>query len=266
MTNLNSLFGAAQEEGTLSSAGAQVLNIPDLGAQIQAAIGISVDDVTASEVILVTPLVDDSGSIRFVPGNTEAVRDGHNGLLDALGGSKQSDGILVHCRYLNGTILYPYVPLSQAIRMDSGNYNPSGGTPLYDQIARTLGTVLAKVQEFADAGVPCRSISVILTDGADEHSKQHLTGASVAPLIRDLLRTEMHIIAFMGLDGGQGPDFFKRIASEMGIPAEWILTPKNNPREIRQAFAMVSQSAVRASQAAGAAGFSKVAGGGFGSP
>jgi activator of 2-hydroxyglutaryl-CoA dehydratase len=148
--------------------------------------------------------------------------------------------------------------------MTDSNYNPMGGTPLFDQIAVTLGTVLAKSQEFSDAGVPCRTVTVIVTDGADEHSRTHRKAAALAPLVRDLLKTEMHIIAFMGIDDGSTD--FRAIARELGIPDEWILTPKNTPSEIRKAFALVSQSAVRASLAAGAAGFSKVAGGGFGTP
>jgi len=48
----------------------------------------------------------------------------------------------------------------------------------------------------------------------------------------------------------------------MGIPDAWILTPGNNASDIRKAFNVFSQSAVRASQGAGA--FSKTALGGFG--
>jgi activator of 2-hydroxyglutaryl-CoA dehydratase len=86
----------------------------------------------------------------------------------------------------------------------------------------------------------------------------------LAPLVETLLRAEMHIIAAMGIDDGSTN--FRQVFSDMGIPANWILTPQNNPSEIRKAFAFASQSAVRASQAAGGAGFSQVAAGGFGAP
>ena len=46
----------------------------------------------------------------------------------------------------------------------------------------------------------------------------------------------------------------------MGIEDRWILTPGNNPSEIRRAFQVFSQSAVRASQAAS---FSQGTVGGF---
>jgi len=255
------LLGNAQSDGTLSpGAAASIINITDIGEQIQQGIGIDVSDVTASEVTLVTMMPDDSGSIRFVTGNTEAVREGHNLVLDALSGSKQKASILVLCRYLNGFVLYPYAPLDQAVRMDTHNYDPSQGTPLYDQSVVLLGTVLTKAQSFEDSGVPCRTVTLIITDGADEHSRRQ-TPASVRAIVRDMLQTENHIIAGMGIDDGGKTDF-RRVFQEMGIDDRWILTPGNSPTELRRAFNVFSQSAVRASQ--GGASFSHAAAGGFG--
>ena len=284
---IKGLFQTAVEEGELSVEAMQALNVEDIGVQIQAGMGVSVDDVQASEVVLVSEMPDDSGSIRFA-GNAQLMRDGHNLILDALSASKQKDGILSHCRYLNGNVLYPYVPINQAVRMDSKNYNPDKGTPLYDQTIVFLATVLAKNQEFAENGVPCRTVSVIETDGADEHSKR-ADARMVRAIVEDMLRKETHIIAGLGIDDapeecpqcgfkpreseislvncpqcsrGFHRTNFERVFLEMGIPKEWILTPKNTPSEIRKAFLVISQSAVRASQ--GAASFSKAAIGGFG--
>lgn len=258
--NLNNLFQTAQEEGLLSSASLQALNVIDIGAQIQAGLGIHVDDVMASEVVLVTIMPDDSGSIAS-SGNTQSVRDGHNAVLDALSTSNQKDSILVHTRYLNGHVLYPYCPLNQAVRMDAGNYQPNQGTPLYDQTVVLLGTVLAKSQEFADNGVPVRTVTLIITDGADEHSVR-ANAKTVSALVKDMLMSETHIIAAMGIDDGYTD--FRQVFRDMGIQDEWILTPGNSQAEIRKAFQVFSQSAIRASQ--GAAGFSQAALGGFGSP
>lgn len=261
-SNVNSLFAAAKAEGAISPASMQALTVVDLGAQIQAGIGISVDDVTASEVVLVTMQPDDSGSIRFVAGNTEAVRDGHNGVLDALGASKQKDSILVHTRYLNGSVLYPYTSLDHAVRMTAKNYDPSLGTPLYREAIVLLGTVLAKTQEFESNGVPVRTVTLIITDGNDESSGRSASAATVKALVKDMRKSERHIIAAMGIDDGMTN--FRQVFQEMGIDDKWILTPGNNPSDIRRAFQVFSQSAVRASQ--GAASFSKAALGGFGAP
>jgi len=145
--------------------------------------------------------------------------------------------------------------------MDAGNYQPNEGTPLYDQTVVLLGTVLAKSQEFADNGVPVRTVTLIITDGADEHSAR-ANAKTVASIVKDMLMAENHIIAAMGIDNGSTN--FQDVFREMGIRDEWVITPKNSKNDIRKAFQVFSQSAVRASQ--GAASFSKTALGGFGSP
>lgn len=260
MNDPKEMLKAAHEEGELSDAAMAALSIPDLGAQIQAALGVNPDDVPASEVVLVTMMPDDSGSIRFA-GNAQAVRDGHNLVLDALAASKAREGVLVHTRYLNGLVLYPYCGLDRALRMDAANYDPNLGTPLYDQTVVLLGTVLAKSREFAQAGVPARTVTLLITDGEDAGS-QRSKASDVAVLMRDLLRAERHIVAALGVDNGSTD--FRRIFREMGIEDRWILTPGNKASDIRRAFAVFSQSAARASQGTGQ--FAKVSVGGFGAP
>jgi hypothetical protein len=264
MTNstANSLFKGAVQDGVLSKAALQAIDVDDIGANINAALGVSVDDVTASEVTLVSLLIDDSSSIRFVNGNTQAVRDGHNLVLDALAKTKQKDGILAMCSYLNRGLLYPYASVDQAVRMSANNYDPSGGTPLYSKTVELLGTVVAKSQDFLHNGIACKTVTAIITDGNDE-SMRGKTASDVRMIVEDMLRAENHIIAGVGIDDG-GTDF-KRVFGEMGIRDEWILTPKNSPSEIRKAFSMLSQSAQRASQASGAT-FSQAAMGGFATP
>jgi hypothetical protein len=257
--DLTRLFQGAHEDGDLSAASLAALTIhADVGAQIAAGLGVAPDDVPASEVVLVTLMPDDSGSIRFA-GNSEVVRVGHNLVLDALGQARQRDAILAHTRYLNGHVLFPYRPLAQATRLDDRNYNPQLGTPLYDQLAVLLGTVIAKTREFELAGVPVRSITLVITDGADEHSTRQ-SPATLRPLVEDLLRRETHIIAAMGIEDGHTD--FRRVFGELGLPAHWILTPANSEREIRRAFQVFSQSATRASQSPAA--FAHSALGGFG--
>jgi hypothetical protein len=255
------LLQAARQEGSLSAESLSTLEVQDIGAQIQAALGTPADDVPASEVLLVTMLIDDSGSIRLVPGNEEAVRQGHNEVLDALAATKQADSILVHTRFLNGHVLFPYCPLARAQRLDAHNYDPCLGTPLYDETVVLLGTVLAKAQEFTANGVPARSLTLLVTDGNDQHSTR-MNAGNVRSLVEDLLKAETHIIAAMGVDDHSVD--FRLVFRGMGIPDRWILTPGNKAAEIRRAFAIVSRSVVQASQ--NAQSFSLAALGGFGPP
>ncbi len=236
------LLQEAEREGTLSPASAQVLSGVDLGAQIQAGLGVAVDDVQSSEVVLLTQMPDDSGSIQAA-GNEAAVRDGHNLVLDALARSRQRDAILAHTRYLNGRVLFPYRLLDQAVRMTAQNYQADQGTPLHDQAVVLLGSVVAKAQDFARNGVVARSVTLIITDGADQHSTR-CRAQDVAALVRDMTRAETHIVAAMGIDDGATP--FREVFREMGIEDRWILTPGSDPSAIRKACQIFSQSAVRA--------------------
>lgn len=242
--NARKLLEQAHQAGALSATSMKTLDVADLGAQIQAGLGVCVDDVAASEVVLVTMMPDDSSSIACA-GNEPSVRDGHNLVLEALRKSKQSGDLFVHTRYLNGNVLFPYVALDAAIAMDARNYHADKGTPLYDQTVVLLGTVLAKSQEFAQAGVPVRTVTLLITDGGDCCSAR-ATAATVKALVADMLRQENHVIAAMGIDDGSTD--FRAVFRAMGIPDRWILTPGNSASEIRKAFQVFSQSAIAASQ------------------
>lgn len=240
------LLADAHKLGTLSAAALQVLDVVDLGAQIQAGLGVAVDDVAASEVVLVTMMPDDSQSIAAAH-NTAAVRTGHNLVLEALRSSRQAGEVFAHCRYLNGTVLYPYVGLDGAVAMDAHNYDPRQATPLYDQAVVLLGTVIAKSAELAQAGVPVRTVTLLITDGGD-YGSTRCGAKEVRALVTDMLAQENHVVAAMGIHDGTTD--FVQVFRAMGIPDRWILTPGNSATEIRKAFQVFSQSAVAVSAGA----------------
>lgn len=246
------LLGDAHGTGALSKKALATLDVVDVGAQIQAGLGCTIDDVAASEVVLLTMMPDDSSSIAGA-GNTDAVRDGHNFVLAAMRGSKQSGEVLAHTRYLNGHVLCPYTALEHAVAMDAHNYDPRLGTPLYDQTVVVLGTVIAKAQELAQAGIAVRTVTLLITDGGD-YGSHRCKPADVKAIVDDMLAQENHIVAAMGISDGSTD--FKAVFRAMGIPDRWILTPGNSASEIRRAFAVFSQSAVRASQGVQLGGFS----------
>jgi len=248
---ITKLLEDAHTQGTLSARSLVALDVVDVGAQIQAGLGVTIDDVAASEVVLVTMMPDDSQSIAGA-GNTAAVRDGHNFVLEALASSKQSGEVLAHTRYLNGFVLTPYTALEHAVKMTAQNYHPNLGTPLYDQTAVVLGTVIAKSQQLAQAGIAVRTVTLIITDGGD-YGSTRCKPADIAAIVADMLAQENHIVAAMGISDGTTD--FKAVFRGMGIPDRWILTPGNSATEIRRAFAVFSQSAVRASQGVQLGGF-----------
>ncbi len=237
------LLKDAHHTGTLSATSLAALDVVDVGAQIQAGLGVHVDDVTASEVVLLTMMPDDSSSIECA-GNTAAVREGHNLVIEAMSASKQGGEVLTHTRYLNGHVLYPYGALDHAVKMTSRNYRADKGTPLYDQTMVLLGTVVAKAQELAAAGIAVRTVTLLISDGADCGSSR-CRAADVRALVKDLLAQENHIVAAMGISDGTTD--FRQIFGEMGIPDRWILTPSGTASEIRRAFQVFSRSAIAAS-------------------
>ena len=261
--DIGNLFQQEADEGNLSAVSMNALNIIDIGAQLQAGLGVDLGASTqVSEVFLLTIVPDDSGSIRFA-GNTKNVRDGVNSVLDAVLGSKQSSGIQAHIRLLNGDVICPFTPVSSAQRLTASNYDPTRGTPLYDQAVITLATVLAQTRVYLDQGIEVRSLTVFVTDGQDVHSRRN-TARDVKAIVDDMRRQERHIVCGFGIEDPQAPTDFHIVFREMGIPDEWILTAKSDGSEIRRKFALVSQSAVRASQAS-AGNFSANMMGGFGS-
>jgi len=282
VSNIQDLFATAHDEGILSQASLKVLAVDDVGQSIQNALGVDVSTIHSSAPMIGSLLVDDSASIRF-GSNSQAVRDGHNFCLKALRDSKQGSGILVSCRYINGTQLYPFVPLDRALEMTAANYNPNGSTPLYDAIVENLGGVVLKIQEFANIGSAARSSNWIFTDGHDEFSRRN-TIDQARSVITDLLKMETNIVGAVGVKYSQNDDFYRIFcgrsedevdraradgtlellepAGGLGIWPRWVLTPNNTQSEIRKAWQVVSQSNVRASQATGAA-FSQFAAGGF---
>ena len=194
------LLADAHARGALSLKSKAALDVIDVGSQIQAGLGVTVDDVAASEVVLLTMMPDDSQSIAQA-GNVDAVKDGHNFVLEALRGSKQSGEVLAHTRYLNGHVLCPYTALDHAVAMTKANYDPGLATPLYDQTAVVLGTVIAKAQELAQAGIAVRTVTLIITDGGD-YGSTRCRPADVAAIVADMLAQENHIVAAMGIRDG----------------------------------------------------------------
>ena len=259
IANIQNLFNAAQDDGVITPSSAQALNlnIKDIGTAIVAGMGIDVGQVQSSAVTLVTVLLDDTGSVA---GNAQEVVNGHNDSIDALTESKQRDSVIFHSRALSGQIYTPYVDLMNAPRLVLGVYDPSlGHTPLFDQTKIVLGTVIAKAQEFADEGISCRTITLIVTDG-DDNSSRNTVPSQLATIVQDMLRQERHIICGMGISSGYVD--FRKIFKSMGLQDQWILTPNNTKHDIRQAFNVFSQSAVSVSQAAN---LSQVSQQGFGS-
>lgn len=243
--DLNSLFSSAVDDGVLSSQSASLLSGHLGSVVIAGAAGQDLEDIQASDVTLVTLLVDASSSIASsrLEG---AVRAGQGAMLDALSASREADGILLAqwCFNHDRRVLHSYVPLADAARLDKRNYKGSGATSLYDTWCEALAANVAYAQQLRDGGTPCRSAVVVITDGEDCGSSR--SASDCAQLSRDLLASEQFVLGFVGV--GQEVNF-RRVARDMGVPDAGIaVASAATPKALRDVFQMVSRSAIRVSQ------------------
>lgn len=228
-----------------TSSGLQSLLTGNLGAVVIAgAAGKDAEDIVASDVTLVTLLVDASSSIHD-QGLEDAVRAGQNLLIDALSDTRERDSVLMALWTFNSdvNVVHSYVGLDDVTRLDKNSYAALGATRLYDTWCDALTANVSYAEQLRSSGTPCKSVVVIVTDGADYGSKRRATDC--ARISRIVLASEQFTLAFVGVGGGD----FHAIARSMGIPDGCIaVQAQATPSAVRQVFRMVSQSAIRASQ------------------
>lgn len=244
--SLQALFTRAGNQGTLS-AQSQTILAGDLGKMVVAgAAGIDAEDIQASDVTLITLVIDASSSIGS-RGLERAVCDGQRLLLDAFAGAKEKDAVLVALWTFqsDATVVHSYVPVDDATRLEPGqSYVLGGTTHLYDTFIDASAANVAYAQQLRDAGTPVRSIVVVITDGEDVGSRR--PARACKRLADDLLKSEQFVLAFVGVGGDVD---FHQVARSMGFPDGCIMVQKDaTPTGIRAAFQMVSRSAIRASQ------------------
>jgi hypothetical protein len=232
------IISGAYEPGLITRKSVNsLLSVTGIADEITRGLGESSDQ---RSVFLVSILADDSGSIFSRANNAALVAEGHNDIIDELkkvASNNTEDDILLSTRYLSGKILNPYRSLDRAALMNTHSYQEGGGTPLYDQSVITLGTVIAKTAQLAATGAKVRTFTLIITDGADRHSRP-CTAQSVAWIAGDMLLTGSHIVAAMGVNDGVTK--FRKVFPTMGIKPGWVLTADDSREKIRQAFREVT--------------------------
>jgi len=242
---LSRLMASATTKGVISQ-GTSSLITGNLGPLVLAgAAGKDLEDIAASDVTLVTVLIDASTSIAD-RGLEQGVRDGQNALIDAFAGARERDSILLALWTFGSDmdVLHSYVPVDEATRLTPQNYRGSGATKLYDTYCDALTANVAYAQRLRDGGTPARSVVVVITDGEDVGSRK--TTNECAKISRELLASELFTLAFVGV--GTEVDF-EKVAKAMGVPAGCVMVQRDATTSgLRRTFAMVSKSAIRASQ------------------
>lgn len=243
---LSNLFADALDEGVISPQTSTLLS-GDLGSLVIAgAAGKELEEIEASEVTLVTILLDASSSM-MTRGLEQAACEGYNSLLQTFANSEESENILVALWLFHDgqQVIHSYVSLDEAARLNKQNYQPGGTTHLYDTWCKALGANVAYAQQLRDSGTPCRSIVVVITDGEDVGSQRRLSHCR--QLSKDLLDSERFVLAFVGLGA---ETHFRWVAQQMGIPEHCVAVQEEaSPASLRRVFHQVSLSTIRVSQA-----------------
>jgi len=203
--------------------------------------GLAIDEITATEVTLITALYDVSSSIEYSK-LRNAVVEGQKEMLKALRGTKKKDEIMMAQWIFNNdiTVLHSYLPITDAVNLDSSNYIPSGSTSLYDVLMYAMTSNLAYAELLKSSGTPVQSIIIVLTDGEDTSSKG--TACDVKKIANDLLKTEQYVLAYAGV----GKDDHNAVAKSIGFPS--VIVTGATESEIRKIFRMMSESIISVSQ------------------
>lgn len=207
-------------------------------ARVGTALGEAVD---ASELLLVSVLVDDSISIAR---DIDDIRLGYGKLLKAVRTKPLDAVVQFHVRAMNSGVISPYTSLAKAPSLTEANYSGSRlaqVTPLFLQSVLMLGTVLLKAQEAEDRGTRVRTFTLLITDGEDNKSGD-ITVDDVRAMVTNMLNLwTNHIVAGMGVGERPVPQF-QDIFTKMGIPKDRQYTPGTSVEKLQEAFDQIADT------------------------
>lgn len=242
------LFADAKQSGDLSPTSANLLS--GLSHRINKTMATPPASLAVTEQTQLCMLLDNSPSMQYRD-NYVAVVEGHNLVVNALLNARavnsiESLTVLLHPDrgYIKGITgsddHFRWTGLRSAPRLNARGFVRSSATPLFDRCLESLGSVIARTKYWEDGfGVQCRSVTLLMSDGADNASKA--SAKDVRAVVKDMLAMEKHKIIFMGV---QCDDVdFTDIGKQMGIPDQCITVVESDPRAIRDRFQLFSQSA-----------------------
>jgi hypothetical protein len=208
-------------------------------------VGAPAAHLDASEVTLVSVLLDASGSMQPY---RSAVVEAHRGMVNALAASKTAADVLLSTWAFADAplLLRSHEPVARAVALASGEYAPAGCTALHDTVLHAMTGLVAYSEALAASGVPTKRVLFVLSDGADNASRAR--ASEVKRVARELLSDESSTLAFAGF----GPCDARALADSLGFGD--VIGAQATASELRRVFRQVSQSVVRVSQAANAAG------------
>lgn len=188
-------------------------------------------------VVFVTLLLDDSDSIREF-GNVAAITRGANEFRRHI--VERADGgmptFLRFATFNRGDLGEGFVedrltsPLS-----DGGWFSRGQRTPLFRATRRALRYIEATARSYREEhGGNVLTITVIMTDGADNHSGT-VTARRVRRRLEQMVATGQHMVVGCGVDDGQTN--FREVFRSMGIPEHLVKVLERDDGDIEEGLA-----------------------------
>lgn len=241
--NINEASKALVKQGTISKVAAASLESQPRSVEV-ADVSMLYEDPVFSCF-----LIDESGSMDQYKQN---VIDGQYEMIELLRSShKCKKGALFVVQYLfsdSVSALNPFIKLSSSgvddvVLLKSGkHYNPGGYTALYESLLYLLQDMAANIANANNNNVRSTFTIGVITDGEDNQ------GGIQPEEIRNVIQ-ELHsngILRSSSIIGLTNPEFTESMLEELKtrLGFQEAISLSQDPREIRRAFVLASQSAV----------------------
>lgn len=203
------------------------------------------DDVEVEDTINAVFAIDVSMSVKSY---SDELNGGLNQIVQELQKSHVANKIFISIVEFNHNVSVRtgFQPISQIPVIDFTS-SINGTTALYDGTKIALENALSYREGLENAGVNCKTLLFVITDGEDNASNSR--PSDVKNIISNLLVEERNFASFesilFGVGKGENDNYFNQAASEMGITN--VATIGNSPGEIRKMISFISSSISSAS-------------------
>ncbi len=237
--SLIQLLGLAAQQNFVTPAAASAL-APTHNRVAIDTLGIDPDNIKTEKVTIVTVQLDDSGSMRDVGG---LVRECYARCLQELKEAGSRHDILVGAMTLGRGVIQPYVRLQDAKPLTPEDYTPFyDQSPIYFHTIEMLRHVVAKQAEVQLAGISARTISLILTDGANGSDRDDTTAQQVKEVVEEVQSRRHSKIWGIGFESGaRNGDSPTAALLGMGLKPEFVKSP-SDPSGLIEAFREFSRA------------------------
>jgi len=221
--------------------------------------GARINDLGATEYTMATIAVDMTGSVI---GFEKQLRQMLVTAIDACRKSPRSNNLLVRIILFSTGVggvqeLDGFTPLQEIDVNAYPNFNPSGGTPLYDAVYNAVGATVQYGADLTAGDFLCNGIVFIITDGDDNTSTA--TPRMIAEQVSDARKgekLESLVTVLIGINAGEASTYLQSFQQQAQLD-QYIDAGDATPQNLAKLAAFVSQSVSSQSQALGTGGASR---------